>query len=214
MISIKANNTVYVPAVMTICLTSVSPVLSLSPQPEESQYWLWAYVRGGAYCHQELPPHQRNDVGAGGQVHGRRQAWTAQPLKQVRCELFYQTLVYIVYKKYQVNPGSRAAVLNSFTLGDRRDMYKTCLHCLVKTCMRLSTFVLYKKKTNLQSCCKYPNITLILQVTQFNRCRCCRYLVTPVKNKRIIDLILQCYIKRPVSQVKEELSIIRLKNVK
>ncbi|TMS11240.1 Eukaryotic translation initiation factor 3 subunit H [Larimichthys crocea] len=32
--------------------------------------------------HQKLSPHQRTDVGPGGQVHSRRQARTAQPLKQ------------------------------------------------------------------------------------------------------------------------------------
>lgn len=58
--------------------------LSLPPQLEKGKHWLWEYVRGGPHHHQKLPSHQRTDVGAGGQVHGRRQARTAQPLKQVR----------------------------------------------------------------------------------------------------------------------------------
>lgn len=63
------------------------PVLSFTLQLEEGQHWVRAYVRGGAYCHQKLPPHQRTVVGPGGQVHSGRQARTAQPLKQVRRQL-------------------------------------------------------------------------------------------------------------------------------
>lgn len=60
------------------------PFFTLWRQLEEGQHRLREYVRGGAYCHQKLPPHQCADVGAGGQVHGHRQARTAQPLQQVR----------------------------------------------------------------------------------------------------------------------------------
>lgn len=58
--------------------------LTVRHQLEEGQHRLREYVRGGAYCHQKLPPHQCADVGAGGKIYSHRQARTAQPLQQVR----------------------------------------------------------------------------------------------------------------------------------
>lgn len=80
------NGMEIVPKSLLSCLCPSRPN-PLSLQFEEGQHWLRAYVRGGAHRHQKLSPHQRTDVGPGGQVHSRRQARTAQPLKQVRHEL-------------------------------------------------------------------------------------------------------------------------------
>jgi len=68
----------------SIAVPALTLLLFLPTQAKEGQHRLRAHVRGGAHHHQELPPHQRADVGAGGQVHGRRQTRAAQPLQQVR----------------------------------------------------------------------------------------------------------------------------------
>lgn len=57
--------------------------ISLCVQAEEGQRGIRAHVRGGSHRHQELSPHQRSSVGAGGQVHRRGQTRAPEPLQQV-----------------------------------------------------------------------------------------------------------------------------------
>lgn len=172
-------------------LTSVSPVLCLTLQLEESQYWLWTYVRGGAHYHQKLPPHQRTDVGARGQIHGRRQAWTAQPFKQVRCQHIYQEGLRPDMLVVKISSESRFEIncFKQLSSGDRHLQDVSAWSCGDVWVYQHLSFV---KSSDLQSCRKFSNLALILQGTRilFNRFHCCRYLAALAKNMQFIYLIL------------------------